>query len=106
MEHAMFIPLSTQRFSSPVSEFSPGPDTFLEWIETDRFVVNVTYQRESGRRGATNVNQIAEKFRLVEVRSRHSGAGRGRSVCHRRWTAPNNRGDPAGPGKSSLSGRA
>jgi ParB-like nuclease domain len=61
-EDAMFIPLSTQRFSSPASEFSPGPAPFLEWIETDKLVVDVTYQREIGRRGATNVNQIAENF--------------------------------------------
>src|SRR5258708_5463867 len=58
----MFIPLSTQRFSSPASEFAPGPAPFLEWIETDKLVVDVTYQREIGRRGATNVNQIAENF--------------------------------------------
>jgi ParB-like nuclease domain len=58
----MFIPLSTQRFSSPASEFLPGPAPFLEWIETDKLVVDVTYQREIGRRGATNVNQIAENL--------------------------------------------
>jgi hypothetical protein len=33
MEHTMFIPLSTQQFSSPASEFSPGPAPFLEWID-------------------------------------------------------------------------
>ena len=58
----MFIPLSTQRFSPPASEFSPGPAPFLEWIEINKLVVDVTYQREIGRRGATNVNQIAENF--------------------------------------------
>jgi hypothetical protein len=58
----MFRPLSTQRFSLPVSEFSPGPAPFLEWIETSKLVVDVTYQREIGRRGAVNVNQIAENF--------------------------------------------
>jgi hypothetical protein len=58
----MFKPLSTQRFGSPASEFSPGPAPFLEWIETGRLVVDVTYQREIGRRGAVNVNQIAENF--------------------------------------------
>ena len=62
MEPAMFIPLSTQRFSPPASEFSPGPAPFLEWIEINKLVVDVTYQREIGRRGATNVNQIAENF--------------------------------------------
>ena len=58
----MFIPLSTQRFSPPASEFSPGPAPFLEWIEINKLVVDVTYQREIGRRGAANVNQIAENF--------------------------------------------
>jgi hypothetical protein len=58
----MFRPLSTQRFGSPGSQFSPGPAPFLEWIETSRLVVDVTYQREIGRRGAVNVNQIAENF--------------------------------------------
>src|SRR6266550_4097499 len=62
VEHKMFRPLSTQRFSSPASQFSPGPAPFLEWIETSRLVVDVTYQREIGRRGAVNVNQIAENF--------------------------------------------
>ena len=59
---AMFRPLNTQRFSSPISGFSPGPAPFLEWIETSKLVVDVTYQREIGRRGAVNVNQIAENF--------------------------------------------
>lgn len=62
VEHKMFKPLSTQRFGSPASDFSPGPAPFLEWIETGRLVVDVTYQREIGRRGAVNVNQIAENF--------------------------------------------
>jgi hypothetical protein len=58
----MFEPLSTLRFVTPQSEFLPGPAPFLEWIETDKLVVDLTYQREIGRRGATNVNQIAEQF--------------------------------------------
>jgi hypothetical protein len=58
----MFRSLNTQRFSSPISGFSPGPAPFLEWIETSKLVVDVTYQREIGRRGAVNVNQIAENF--------------------------------------------
>src|SRR6266480_6687935 len=56
------IALNTKRFSSPKSEFSPGPAPFLEWIDVDKLVVDVTYQREIGRRGALNVNQIAENF--------------------------------------------
>jgi hypothetical protein len=58
----MFRPLTTQRFSAPISEFSPGPAPFLEWIETSKLVVDGTYQREIGRRGAGNVNQIAANF--------------------------------------------
>jgi ParB-like nuclease domain len=38
------------------------PAPFLEWIAVERLVVDTEYQRESGRRGATNVIQIAEHF--------------------------------------------
>jgi hypothetical protein len=62
MEEAMFVALNAQRFVSPVSEFSPGPAPFLEWISVEKLVVDVTYQREIGRRGAANVNQISENF--------------------------------------------
>lgn len=58
----MFKPLSTNRFVSPQSEFVPGSAPFLEWLETDKLVVDATYQREIGRRGTINVNQIAENF--------------------------------------------
>jgi hypothetical protein len=58
----MFKPLSTHRFVAPQSEFSPGPAPILEWIETEKLIVDTTYQREIGRRGAMNVNQIAEQF--------------------------------------------
>jgi hypothetical protein len=62
MEVLMFVSLTTKRFSAPQSEFSPGPAPSLEWIEVDRLVVDDSYQREIGRRGALNVNQIAEFF--------------------------------------------
>lgn len=58
----MFKPLSANRFVTPQSEFVPGPAPFLEWIETDKLVVDASYQREIGRRGTINVNQIAENF--------------------------------------------
>lgn len=58
----MFVALSAQRFSSPASEFAPGPAPILNWINVAKLVVDVTYQREIGRRGAANVNQIAENF--------------------------------------------
>jgi ribonuclease HII len=61
-EFSMFRPLNTQRFGLPISEFAPGPAPFLEWIETGKLVVDGTYQREIGRRGTANVNQIAENF--------------------------------------------
>ena|ERR1700686_5427879 len=54
--------LSTKRFVSSQSEFSPGPAPFLERIETEKLVVDTTYQREIGRCGAANVQQIAENF--------------------------------------------
>lgn len=58
----MFKPLETKRFSAPASEFSPGPAPILNWIETEKLVVDTAYQREIGRRGALNVHQIAENF--------------------------------------------
>jgi hypothetical protein len=58
----MFIALSAKRFTSPHSEFSPGPAPFLEWIEIEKLVVDTEYQREIGRRGTANVQQIAENF--------------------------------------------
>ena len=54
--------LVQNRFVTPQSEFVPGPAPFLEWIETEKLVVDASYQREIGRRGAINVNQIAENF--------------------------------------------
>jgi len=58
----MFKPLNSKRFNSPTSVFAPGPAPFLDWIATERLVVDTEYQREIGRRGATNVAQIAEHF--------------------------------------------
>jgi hypothetical protein len=56
----MFRLLNSKRFNSPTSDFAPGPAPFLEWIAIERLVVDTEYQREIGRRGATNVIQIAE----------------------------------------------
>ena len=58
----MFKQLNSSRFSAPTLEFAPEPAPILQWIETDRLVVDTEYQREIGRRGATNVIQIAEHF--------------------------------------------
>ncbi|MBX9827144.1 MAG: ParB/RepB/Spo0J family partition protein [Xanthobacteraceae bacterium] len=58
----MYRALDTKRFTSPQSEFSPGPAPFLEWIEIEKLVIDGTYQREIGRRGTVNVHQIAENF--------------------------------------------
>ena len=58
----MFKTLSTERFSTPHSEFAPGPAPFLNWIEVEKLIVNTEYQREIGRRGLANVHQIAENF--------------------------------------------
>jgi len=56
----MYRMLNTKRFVTPLSEFSPGPAPFLEWIEIEKLVVDDTYQREIGRRGTMNVHQISE----------------------------------------------
>lgn len=58
----MYKALNTKRFANPQSEFSPGPAPILNWLEIDKLVVDSTYQREIGRRGAANVYQIAENF--------------------------------------------
>jgi hypothetical protein len=58
----MFRPLDSRRFPAPALAFAPGPAPILQWIKTDRLVVDTEYQREIGRRGATNVIQIAEYF--------------------------------------------
>jgi hypothetical protein len=62
MEKAMFKPLDSKRFAAPVLAFAPGPAPILQWIKIDLLVVDTEYQREIGRRGATNVIQIAEHF--------------------------------------------
>jgi hypothetical protein len=62
LEKSMFKPLNSKRFNSPTSDLAPGPAPFLDWIATERLVVDTEYQREIGRRGATNVAQIAEHF--------------------------------------------
>jgi hypothetical protein len=61
-EKAMFKPLDSKRFSTPTLAFAPGPAPIQQWIKIDRLVVDTDYQREIGRRGATNVIQIAEHF--------------------------------------------
>jgi hypothetical protein len=58
----MFKPLNSKRFSTPTSDFAAGPAPFLDWIAVERLVVDTEYQREIGRKGATNVVQIAEHF--------------------------------------------
>jgi hypothetical protein len=57
----MYNTLTTKRFVAPQSEFSPGPAPFLE-CETEKLVVDDTYQREIGRRGTMNVHQISQNF--------------------------------------------
>jgi hypothetical protein len=61
-EEEMFKTLSTKRFTDPQSEFSPGPAPILQWIEIEKLVVDTEYQREIGRRGTANVQQIADNF--------------------------------------------
>jgi ParB-like nuclease domain len=54
--------LSTERFAAPRSEFEPGPAPMLAWVEIEKLVVDDSYQREIGKRGAINVAQIADNF--------------------------------------------
>ena len=58
----MYSELKTKRFAKPRSSFLPGPVPQLQWVEIEKLVVNLHYQREIGRRGAANVAQIAEHF--------------------------------------------
>jgi len=58
----MFRQLSTDRFDTPAAELAAGPAPWLEWIEVEKLVVDDTYQRQIGKRGALNVRQIAENF--------------------------------------------
>lgn len=54
--------LNPAGIAAPKSDFKPGPAPMLEWIKTDRFVVDATYQREIGKRGKLNIQHIAENF--------------------------------------------
>jgi hypothetical protein len=65
----MFKQLNSSRFGNPTLGFAPGPAPFLEWIKVDRLVVDTEYQRDIGRRGATNVVQIAEYFDWSRIRT-------------------------------------
>lgn len=58
----MLKPLSVDRFERPVSELAAGPAPQLQWIDVKYLVVDGSYQREIGKRGAANVRQIAEHF--------------------------------------------
>lgn len=58
----MFRKLDPARVSSPQSDFTPGPAPMLDWIPTEKFVIDDAYQREVGRRGRQNVEYIAENF--------------------------------------------
>jgi hypothetical protein len=58
----MFRSLNAGRFSKPTSDFDPGPAPQLQWIEVDLLVVDPAYQIDIGRRGATNVRDVAEEF--------------------------------------------
>jgi hypothetical protein len=58
----MFHAISTDRFDKPESGFNPGPAPQLRWLEIKDLVVDLTYQREIGKRGSANIRQIAENF--------------------------------------------
>jgi hypothetical protein len=58
----MFRQLSTKSFTRPETEFAPGPAPQLQWLETEKLLVDPTYQRDIGKRGSQNIRQIAENF--------------------------------------------
>jgi hypothetical protein len=58
----MFKPITVHGFETPQSEFKPGPAPQLLWIDIKDLVIDPSYQREIGRRGAANVRQIVENF--------------------------------------------
>jgi len=58
----MLKTLNAERFSKPVSDFSPGPAPVLNWIDIEKLVVDSEYQRGISRRGIANIGQIAENF--------------------------------------------
>lgn len=58
----MLRALSARRFEPPTSAYNPGAVPSFHWLETSVLVVDDTYQREIGKRGAANVRLIAENF--------------------------------------------
>lgn len=54
--------LNPAAIAAPTNEFHPGPAPMLSWIETDKFIVDDTYQRDVGKRGRQNIQYIAENF--------------------------------------------
>lgn len=58
----MFNPISCEQFDKPESDFKPGPAPQLLWIEIKDLVVDRSYQRDIGKRGAANIRHIAENF--------------------------------------------
>jgi hypothetical protein len=58
----MFQPLDPSTFTRPLGDPNPGPAPMLNWIPTDRLVVDDAYQREIGKRGRFNVQHIIDNF--------------------------------------------
>ena len=58
----MFNPISCEQFEKPEADFKPGPAPQLLWIEIKSLVVDRSYQRDIGKRGAANIRHIAENF--------------------------------------------
>lgn len=58
----MYQTIAIDRFEKPSSSFAPGPAPQLLWVEIKHLVVDPSYQRDIGKRGAANVRQIAENF--------------------------------------------
>lgn len=102
----MFKQLNSSRFSAPALDFTPGAAPILEWIKVERLVVDTEYQREIGRRGAANVIQISEHFDWSKFAPVIVAPIERRTVCDRRWPAPDYCCDASGDQRGPLSGRA
>lgn len=58
----MYRKLTIEPFAPPLQPFDPGPAPMVQWIEIEKLIVDDSYQREIGRRGAANIRLIAESF--------------------------------------------
>lgn len=61
-EMIMFRRINADKYPAPQSPFEPGPAPIVQWIEISMLLVDLTYQRDIGKRGTANIKSIAEHF--------------------------------------------